>query len=289
MTIHATQLEHAGLTGTGDREGKRRYTALYHVWADPSDGVMVVGNLWTRGSYYTVNGDVDTGAIISDVTPRKISNLANGQSLWEVTVNYSTVGGDPAKEQSNPLDMPIQLEYGFADYLDYPGEDLDGQPFTTTAGERYEADAAAIEMSYLTLTVTKNLATFSVSAALEFQNTVNASPFYGGDAETVLCKSIRASNRYENGVNYWQVVYEFHYKPGGWRRQILNAGSFHKVAGVKRYNRVADPDDPSKTRATTSPMALTISGGLLPDGDPEVFQSFRVYASKNFNLLGLGS
>ena len=307
-------------SGASDREGLREYVIVYIVKSDPTDGAFIVGNavgLPSRGSTYAVPDSVtelDVGATLMSIVPVPVGRTKAGKVIWEVTCTYSSkgLGGDPADEEASPLLRLTKRNWGTASYIHYPHKDLLGFDFVNTAG--YPYDAVPVEETYVTLTIVKSEAAFNptgytidpplnddlttrlfnTDAAMDFQNAVNTKTFYGGSVGEVLCKNIRGTEEYENGIEYINDTYEFHFrKPDGtdpsaraWQTQLMDKGPYFFTApGIDGGTKTAHSLDGTET---TDDVKLNgIDGQKLDDDADAEYNLFITRKTADFDLLGV--
>ena len=174
--------------------------------------------------------------------------------FWIATFSYawydaSTVGG--GKEQ-NPLDMPIEVNWGWRDYEMVIEVDIDGKPVLNTANDPYDPPVM-IPDPRRTMTVVRNEATISFGLIDQYHNAINTDNWAGVQPFFAHCLSITPKNTFHQLVGwYYQVTYEFEFisprqaatigssgggETQGFRKLILNQGlrALNKNTGKKYH------------------------------------------------------
>ena len=273
--------------------------------------------------------EVDAGAILTSIVPVNTDRTQAGHKIWEVTCSYSSKGpgGNLANEEASPLLRLVKRTWGSANYIHYPHKDL-GNPgiaakdFVNTAG--YPYDAVPVEETVVTLTLIKPEAAFNpfasynpdsgqyvpaaalgyntdgtarlfnIAVAKAFQNSVNMYTFYGEAAGTVRCVNIRGDEAFEDGIEYINTTYEFHFRRpdvdgeelNTWQLQLMDKGPYYFTApGI---------DGGTKTPHTLDGVPTTddikldgATGQKLADGAAAQYNLFQTRKVTNFNLLGV--
>ena len=268
--------------------------------------------------------EVDAGAILTSIVPVNTDRTQAGHKIWEVTCSYSSKGpgGNLANEEASPLLRLVKRTWGSANYIHYPHKDL-GNPgiaakdFVNTAG--YPYDAVPVEETVVTLTLVKPQAAFNPYASYEsetsfvpaadlgtnpdgtaklfniavaktFQNSVNMHPFYGEAAGTVLLKNIRGDEAFENGIEYINITYEFHFRSpdvageelNTWQLQLMDKGPYYLDGGVTKTAHTLNGTE------TTDDIKLNgTNGDKLDDGDDAAYNLFQTRKVMDFRLLGV--
>lgn len=142
------------------------------------------------------------------------------------------------------------------------------QPLVNAAGDFFEG--LMLDESEVRASISGNRARFPLAMAAAVTNSVNASPYLGGDAYTWKCAGISAQQASEvvNSVeiNYWQVSVELVYRQSGWRMLLPHVG-WHYIAGSTKKVCYALDDEGNKI-AASSPQPLNSDGTLKYPGAP---------------------
>lgn len=217
---------------------------------------------------------------------------ATGGEVWTATVTYSTLTRDPDQEDEDPLNRPMIRTWGAIEYDTYPFRDATDVPIVNTAGQMFR-DSVPIPLAMGVLTIVRNEATFDYRDALFYSNRTNTDVFYGADPDDVLCKPIRATEKYENGVNFAEVQYEFHFgRPGkeDHKAVVLNHGNYYIDADGKE---VLPEDEVSGVQYSDvilmdiDSMKLTKTQIATGNSPPLHYLKFRKYETTAFAPLNL--
>jgi hypothetical protein len=144
-----------------------------------------------------------------------------------------------------------------------------------------------VERSRLTISVTRNEATFPASFALLFANSINNAAWNGFAKWTVKCNGITADKQFEESQIFYSVTYEFEVRSDDWRLKVYDAGL-----------EQVDPDDATRTvkikdkegNPITEPRFLDGAGEVLPinaDESDYVQLYFNGYPEEAFALLNI--
>lgn len=236
-------------------------------------------------------------------------------NLWYVRCDYSSKSLDPQElsqnqgenpshegggdHNENPLLRPVKFNYRKQGgrrtlYKSRGRTEQNGQffpaevPFQNSAGQAYNP-GPEVASPIKTLTIVKNLAAIDVLAAMEFEDTVNDSPFLGFPAGCVKCDSIDPESVFENGLGFVTVTYTFSLRAPGsndglgepWDWEPLDKGTYY----------LDENDKPARfTDTAGNPLPdglLNGNGEPLEDGEDPVINSYRIYPRKDFSALGL--
>lgn len=305
----ANMLDPSGLEGGWSVQGGRAYTVNLRVttdnrWIGP---IRVIQSLNLRmGDYYqypmdsfgiasppTVGLESDAGSFLNSVRARRESEDAKS---WVVTMDFTPYDlihelGDEniADGSKNPLNMRPKVSFGSAKHEVFHAQDLDGKPYTTTAGEPLQ-DITADEEDRPTLSIVRNEREFDETWFRRYKGHVNSTPFFDYPPNKVKCSEITADQEYEPDYGtYWVVKYEFEIRddsdvenpPGGdgWKTVLLNRGYREKLTTG------ADPTEIMiGGKPTSEPMLLTEEGKYVPGADP-FYLEFRRYEWADFDEL----
>ncbi len=263
--------------GTG-----KAYSQKFRIITDnQNDGqATIIAQLgYYYGQKYIVGypgGGVDSD-LFAYLTAIHLDSVGEDGIEWEATFEYSwydatTVGG--GKEQ-NPLDMPIEVNWGWRDYEMVIDVDVDGVPVLNTAFDPYDPPVL-INDPRRTMTVVRNEATISMGLIDQYKNAINTDAWAGVNPFFAHCLGITPKNTFHQLVGwYYQVTYEFEFisprqaanqsKGGelqGFRKLILNQGlrAISATTG-KKYHVVY------RNVPVSQPVLLDQSGEVIPDAD----------------------
>lgn len=213
--------------------------------------------------------------------------------MWIATVNYTgeigglrNIGGNVSP--TSPLAAPPRLAWDDVETEADIDEDFDGNPIVNTAGERFRGIKALF--SDQTLTVTRNMLTFSPYAQAVYRRSVNSDLFQGWPPGTCKLMKLSAQNVIDEFNGYWQVtgVFQFRFPYNttpdkAWYSRWMNVGLNQRItAGQPELEPCYDGyDTPSVT-----PQYLD-ADGRQTDEDGVVWNETKLYGSLPYNLLGL--
>ncbi len=222
------------------------------------------------------NGGVDSD-LFAYLTSIHLDSVGEDGIEWEATFEYSwydatTVGG--GKEQ-NPLDMPIEVNWGWRDYEMVIEIDIDGNPVLNTAQDPYDPPVL-IPDPRRTMTVVRNEATISFGLIDQYHNAINTDQWAGAQPFFAHCLGITPKNTFHQLVGwYYQVTYEFEFisarqalaqqqAPGGeatgFRKQLINQGlrAISDTNPRKKYHVVY------RNVPVSQPVLLDANGFVIP-------------------------
>lgn len=284
MAILSVKKGFSGVTAAGDRS-KLTTTATYSVVTDSrSDGPLAV-----LGAEDPVTGlkiptpntpHPDDGFYIAGV-PR-VSLVC--PTFFNVQVPYATrSGGAQAWQYSDPLTEPADISWGDAGSVEQIDTDADGNAIVNVLGEPFDPPIAR-EYKDPVLTISRNEAAFDQTVKLTYEDTVNASEFWGGAPGRARMVSIVA-HKVNASPAYWVVVYVIQYRmrtPSGvtdlkaWYRRILNQGLTYRPA----------PGE-SPVATVNGELVLLAADGTKTDRTNPHWLEFRLFPPANWGILGL--
>lgn len=224
--------------------------------------------------------------------------------LYDLEAEYSSDandggGGGGGGPDTDPFDEPPEFEYTWASYkrvIDSVFNETIGSPglgndqrvravgAINSAKEPFDPQPE-IDDDRLVLTFARNERVFNVRKAMAYANTTNADPISGADAGQLLLKPIRASIKVKNGIWYWRMRYEIHFRFEGWKLRLLDHGSYYWKGGFGAGN-------PVKKKFKDQDGAFTT--GFLDETGDELLHTasirwleFEQYRKMNFAPLNL--
>lgn len=237
----------------------REYTRQFRVQTTSiTDDAAVAGSATgvpRLGDPYVTNTSMDVGARVRSVSPQQ-----SGETpfLWVVTVEYSSAVTDPLRQNADPILRPAQVEWDANKYQKVVEIDLLGRPMKNSAGGWFDPPVE-IDDTRLTLTITRAEADFNALVAFAYNDAINLDVFFGGAATCWKCQGIKARSAYENGAAFWWVTYPFEFRVEGWRKQMVDKGTWEILDG-KVVGMVDEFGMP-----LTEPQLLNGGGRLLVD------------------------
>lgn len=195
----------------------------------------------------------------------------------EATYRYEVPKGGTEDSSPNPLARPDVWSFSVSSsavpalYYYHGTGNADIRPLVNAAGDFIEG-LQAVE-GEIKATISGNRSSFPLATAGVVTNSVNASPYLGGDAYTWLCQGISAQQQVEvvDGVEvkYWAVSVELVYRSSTWVMKVPHVGWHYIESGQKRKCWVyqGEPGQSDKVDAS-SPQPLTASGNMkYPGGE----------------------
>lgn len=228
--------------------------------------------------------------------------------------DYGSQGGP--LETGNPLEQtPIgrasQVQWGTVRVQKSLRHDLDTKAFTASNGQKLDPPVL-VDRTYLTLSISRNEASYNPQNAMNFIDTVNSTlwnlPIITGNFAVqpglAKCESITAVSMVEQRFFFWRVSYVFHLNPNkndsnqfeGWQPQTVDNGTY-ELRNSPLTGWVRQPiTDPFTSLPVTTAVPLDGKGlklnptGVNGQGVPQFtysYLTFRCYRAVDFNLLGL--
>ena len=277
-------------SGSINNEAIQTYKRIFNVTTDDqADGPNVALNATGIPDVGDPHPDVSL-ALVESVNAKATSS----PTVWSVEVQYSTETGNNSGtspfEEENPLDRPSIIEWSFAQFQSPVEKDRFGNPVQNSAGDRFTG--LSMDDSRPVLRITRNEGGFSPARSIAFKDAINEDNFFGAEPGQAKCQNIGARSRFENGFQFFEVRYEFHFRREGWNIEVLDEG-FRQIDPS-----FPDPIpitevivDASGTKLTDTPVSVPAkldgSGKRLAPGDDVVFLEFELYEPKNFADLNL--
>ena len=268
--------------------GNITYTRFFRVTCAVTDTIPTILTASFGGVTIPVRGEVhpdDGNAYCTHVG--ECEAVGDTRTLWEVPVKYSTYDlgehADDNPRQANPLNDPARHSWGVRFQEVVVAKDIDGNPIDNSANTPLDPPLMEDE-AILTLRLRRNEATYSPAEALSYANSTNSSgcTISGLVLSTrqARCRGIPADDATRNGIDYFQVTYEFEFKLDTWQREVLDIGMYWLDGGDPR------PFLDANKAPMQTPQLLDGAGG---EGSVPVFLPFNTKKEKNFGALGLGS
>jgi hypothetical protein len=279
----------------GERSNITSLTRTFQVLTDAAtDGpetILQDGRIPTLYSAYVSGTEFNGSALCNN---RIATRSTESRTVWTVTAEYDTQqsrkhGND--HEEDNPLLRPALYEWDAILSQKIAVKNLiatasyaQDAAITNSAGFLFDPPPM-IDDARRVLRVTRNEWPFNEQSYAAFDNAVNLYPWRGYAARTWKSLPIKATGpQRENGVDFWQVRYEFHYNKRTWDTVTLDAGFVEKVSSD--FKQILDKNgDP-----VTQPWPLNGAGGKLTDPSSQASQKYLTaicYETADFNTLGI--
>lgn len=246
------------------------------------------------GGGYNDGRQADMKARCVSIDPRQTSATS-----WRVDAEWSTQSKEwPPIRDLPPQGRPAVVTWSEARYQISPPHDFASthaggthdKPFINPAGDKFHPVPPMEEVNQV-LRIAKNVAEYDQDEALKYANKVNSIPWFGYPHWKVKSDMPSAASKYENGQEYWEVVYHFEIKGRGqWLPLlILNAGSRY----IDADGNLQHFDD-IKGNISTEPGLLSMEGGKIErDANGrytpgvETYTEFMPFEEIDLNGLGL--
>jgi len=206
---------------------------------------------------------------------------------WYVYVDYRRPTHKTKAE--DPLDDPVQIEWGFRTVSAVLEKDRNGNGILNSAGEPFDPPLED-DVHILTLTVTRNEPTFSANTANNYVNTVNSGTVtlcgLQVTARQAKLSGCSAQSAERNGVNYCIVRYQLEFKVATWDRDVLDQGIREWIdAGdhSKGLKQIKGPDG----EYVMKPVKLNGNGRASAATADATYLTFECNTLKDFSTLNL--
>lgn len=255
-----------GRDGEMNDERVRQYKRVFRIVTDsPATGpVEMSANVACPllfDAYVGASGEVDLGCVVRNI---RFTNDSDNYFIWQCDVHYSSETQDPDQVAESPFDEPVLMEWSFQQYEKCIPIDFKGNAFTSSAGEVIDPPVK-IDDSRLVLRIERNLPGFNVALAIAYQDAVNSDVFFGAAALTAKIMTLSGSFHYRNGIPFWHVAGEVHFRREGWRLQLLDQGFTHQEIGFDFNTPPKINRDPDTNEVYPKPLLLNGQGLLLSE------------------------
>lgn len=278
---------------TKDELRQTEESETYVVRTDGSETARTLRTLSFGNAYgLPVRGEVNTS---TGLTALKISITRDALSKASSQVFYYTVEwGNPqgssgnAGGQSDPLEDPVEIDWGGLEIEEYPPQDLLGRPFSNSNGELYNPQPSRIVLGGA-CTITRNESANPASVCVQYSQTTNVSDWFGIDPEVAKFGIISATKQYWSGGEYWRVSYPITFNRETWRLKIFNNG-FHEMISDDLI-RITELDDRGNRVPTNKPDFLSAATGarIIFGADPDLYpeDGFKMFDTSDWDSLHL--
>jgi hypothetical protein len=286
-----------GRVGSIDDKFRRQYNRVFRVVTDSAhigplpvylaSGIPVIGDAYVDQAAY-----FDTGVVCKKVEARQTDD----PFTWNVVATFDAEVHDPEKQSSpskpSPLDRLPEISWSFDHFQAVAKIDIvTKNPVRNSAEDPFDPPPE-IDDSWPKLTIQRNELIFDPQVAFAYRNAVNSDPWMGGAPKTWKVFGISASSKYENGLQFWSVSYEFHYKSlilvtggvnteYGWSLVLLDIGGQEIDVATNSIKTITDPHGVPIQRP------LDGAGHKAAFGAAPYYITFTVYPSLSFAALNL--
>lgn len=293
-----------GVSHGVDGEGTRTYQLTYQVISNSAaDGpVTIRGSVASThpiGSGFFYGSDTDANARCDKISPQ-LSLADHGKSTWKwtVSVDFTTRPRRKCEEETpdDPLDEAPEIQW-LAEQFQKAVERADRmEGDNVVEGNVIPMNSAFTPIdpplerddSRLTLTITRNEASYDANLAINYHDAVNSDAFTV-DGQNVLkgaakIHAITGVKQYKGSCEpYYKVTYVIHFRADGWDQERIDAG--FQVADIELGEIEVIRD--KSGQPVSEPKRLDGNGDVLPPNGETVYLKWRVYEHKNFSALSL--
>lgn len=254
-----------------------------------------------RGAAYRLGNMVDGNSVCDRTEIQRV-----GPKTWEVACYYvpasllSLPTPKATQPVSDPLNAPVKVTWTSKEieYYSPTARHTTGQQpraFVNILGDRF-ANVPPLTKSHGILTITRNEASYSAVAAMQYAGKVNSTFWASCPPRTAKCFFPGAVRIWDDARHryYWEIAYQFEVAPEGWDARIANTGKFHYIDQTVggEGTRVKIPARDDFGNPTGEDVWLDEEGYKLSDeralaGDVVYLPPFRMYETIDFNRLGL--
>lgn len=215
-------------SGSIGRDLVRSYKLTYRVKTDaPTDTaamIMLDTSIGLPVQFVTQMPD-DPGAVA--VSLDGCDRLDDDPNSWDVKYTFDNATRQrDSSNGSDPTDLDPIYDWGVETITRHTTKDRNDKSRLNAAGDPFEPREVEDYVNFLT--VERCELTFNLAVAGAYNNSVNSDSFYGADPGTMRVK-ITPKQQFRNGIEYFKVRYEFHYKPQGWQGRELQQGLYQLV------------------------------------------------------------
>lgn len=207
------------------------------------------------------------------VVSKNAESEPDDPQVWYIVVEYSREG--------NPLLNPWDISWHSTTFTVAATKDKDGLPIQNSAGHPFDPPAEVEERRF-TLSLTRNVASYSTATAAGYCDTVNAAPVRIADLlcapRTLKVVSWAADSFEYLGKRYWRETLVVEYDANEHTLKLANVGYMDR--NRRPYSR--------EGFVGHSPVPLNPeTGEFLNPGENIAYKTFKVYPEKDFCPLFL--
>jgi hypothetical protein len=286
-----------GSSGKWSIKGGREYTVeVIAVTSSARVGPrQVLASTGLRyGNYYrwpicSTSIEWDFGSFLQDIDLRRDSK--DGKQ-WKLSMTFQPYdvnhegGADDSNSfdgKVNPFNQPPQVTWGSNKVERSWPVDFSSTPkaYVNAAGDPLE-DPPKTEDSNPVVQIVRFEKTYDPTIVATFKNRTNLGTWLNFADNTMKCGEISAKRTYDPdwGV-YWEVTYEFEYRPDTWAAKVLNAGFRALVSGVPTQIRIDNAP-------VSNPVCLASNGTFNPASPPAPnYLTFQPMPQVSFAALNI--
>ncbi len=239
-----------------------------------------------------------TVPVLRCTSVRVTQQTDNDPYVWIASVSWkaivlnrtpSATNSDPSKRNENPLLRPAIFSFTTEKFQrpmqrDRPRTDFPtGKPILNSAHDFFEQPLMKDDFRP-TITIVKNVATWSIPTWRKAINKLNLTDFLGFGPGELKIADMTASEQFENDQPYYAKTTVIHCaseEDGDWVSHVLDCGYQKLVAGKKKEIFLDGGTKPS------SPVRLDGSGAVLAEASDSVFLDFELYGYTEYADLSI--
>ena len=223
---------------------------------------------------------------------------------FEVVANYESAPYQDSQDPQNPLNQPTDISFGTItseEGIDKcleltgvtNGTNPDGVVLRNTADDRITGLTRPI--SDLSITLTKNFATFDPASFYTYIDCVNSDTYLGFPPGVLRITGISADQEFYDAMPYYKVTVTIAArKPFGgtptakaWWLKFASAGTRARPAAGQKSQPIYEESSSTQARVqVTEPRMLNENGTVKTNQDEVYFQYARIFDSVSFASMG---
>ena len=211
-------------------------------------------------------------------------------NTWSASVHYKTPEQTESEDETSPLNVPADVSFSSITTTEKIDSDIDGTPLLNSAGDPFSGITA--EISDLTCSISKNIASFDPSSVYTYCNAVNSDAFLGFPAGTAKITSVKATRAVTADTAYFKLSVSVQFRQPfrtsaqeAWYARVQNTGKYVIDDEVGRIPATVGENNKTQTNVEVN---LDEAGGRLADGADPIFLTFPRNKTISFSaLLGL--
>ncbi len=297
MAITAVDLHWVGTAARREMNGPQTLRMRYKVQLDQFEAdqqlkILDDARIPAQGDQIALRG-VTYYVSSVEVEPPDDSN----RILWFVTTELTDTpnsgGGDldqpPGNNNPNPADDTPYWDFDSGDGVKYVRTDVDGNLIVLS--NKRPPDPVQIFEPRPVVTFHRNELSFTYATQRQYMGKVNSSAWNGAPAKSVLCRKIRAVQRWRNGVPFYQVSYQFEFRdePQGWQFRLVSMDIYELITTVAEDGTRTEELKPIYTdngEPIQEPQLLDSGGETCPPGYEDE-TDWKVYKEVDFGPLNI--
>lgn len=208
---------------------------------------------------------------------RRFALEGDGWALASCVVEFSN---EAPAESDNPLARPVKISFRAQRWQRPIDRDIDGEPIINSAGDRL-INVPPADDSRPVVVISRNLASFDMSTALQYADAVNSDTFLGAAPGKLKIQEMAAEQQTEGDVTFWAFTCTIEGREDGWLLKVKDAG-LYETGGAGDKPKAITTDQGVDV---AQPVFLDGDGKILARGSETVDLEFEIYRSLPFAFL----